>query len=118
MPVSAAIRWWKRRSQSFQPARSPSTGRLLHGGQQRLGLVVGPAALGGQPGDGRLEQLARLEQVGRAGVVRVARAAGGAGRHERAGPGPRLDHARDLQRRDRLADRGAADLQPAREVAL
>ena len=93
-------------------------GGALHRGEQRLGLVVGAAALGREAGDGGLEQRARLEQVGRAGVVRLARALGGAGGDERARAGARLDHAGDLQRGDRLAHRGAADLEPAREVAL
>ena len=50
--------------------------------------------------------------------MRLARALGGAGGHERAGAGPRLDHAGDLEGGDRLAHRRAADLEPAREVAL
>ena len=48
----------------------------------------------------------------------LAAALGGAGGDERARAGPRLDHAGDLERGDRLAHRRAADLQPAREIAL
>ena len=83
---------------------------------------------GGQRGDARLEQLARLEQRAGAGVVgQRDRAVAGArgldaldrvGGHERARAGARLDHAVDLERGDRLADRRAADLEPLGEVAL
>ena len=60
---------------------------------------------------------ARLEHGRRAGVVR--RLGGRRPRgDERAGALARLHHALDLQRRDRLAHRGAADLERAREVAL
>src|SRR3954470_21574550 len=90
--------------------------RVLHRGEQRLDLGIRPPALGGEAGDGRLEQRARLEQVGRAGVVQLAAALGGPGGDERARARPRLDHAGDLERGDRLAHRRAADLQPAREV--
>ena len=63
--------------------------------------------------------------VARAGVVRRRSTAPAAlhalhrvGGDERAGAGARLDHAVDLQRGDRLAHRGAADLEPLRQVAL
>jgi hypothetical protein len=42
----------------------------------------------------------------------------GAGGHERAGAGPRLDHPGHLEGGDRLADRRTADLEAACEVAL
>ena len=100
----------------------------VHAREQLLGVRVGAAVAGGEGGDSRLEQLARLEQRGGARVVRQRdRAAARAGsldaldrvgRDERARAGARLDHPVDLERRDRLADRRAADLEALGEVAL
>ncbi len=103
-------------------------GGPVHAREQLLGVWIGAPVAGGQRGDARLEQLAGLEQRGGAGVVRqrdraVAGAWGldaldGVGRDERARARARLDHPVDLERRDRLADRGAADLEALGEVAL
>src|SRR5215207_754460 len=95
----------------------------VHRVEQALGLVVAAAAARGQRGNAGLDQQPRLEQVERPCVVGGQ---GGAGREpvervggdERPCARPRLEHAAQRQRGDRLAHRCAADLQPARELAL
>ena len=99
----------------------------VHAREQLLGVGVGAAVARRQRRDARLEQRARLEQCAGAGVVRrrrhaVARgdldALDRVGGHERARARARLDHAVDLERGDRLAHRGAPDLQALGQVAL
>src|SRR5215216_2897713 len=95
----------------------------VHRVEEPLGLVVAPAAPGGQGGDARLQQQARLEQVERPRVVRRELDAGGepierVGGDERPGAGPRLEHPAQLEGGDRLAHRCPPDLEPPGELAL
>ena len=126
LPVSSAMRRWKSRSDSFQPWRAagsrrdrrrppsrPAGARTRASGRPRSAARRAIAGSSSARASSRSLGLASCGSRARGG-----QALGGVGGHERAGAGPRLDHALDLQRGDRLAHGGAADLEPARELAL
>ena len=106
------------------PARAVGVGgrRASIAASRRLDLGVGPAALRRRArrraGSSSARASSRSDGLASCGVELGGVRSGGAGGDERARAGPRLDHAGDLQRGDRLAHRRAADLEPAREIAL